>query len=131
MKKSRGEEYIQIVENYRDLGKVRQRVELYVGHYASVGDALERMPKELRYLRGRATKAEKHAAAFSLDPKEAELSRRRADDLAAKLDALRRLIAENPGLQERDRQRAERHDKRQREAMAERTALRVARADTP
>ena len=127
VKKSRREDYLQIVESYRDSGKVRQRVVLYIGHYTSVGDALELIPKELRYLRRRANEAEKHAATSGLDPKEAELARRRVDDLAAKLDALRRLLAEHPDLQERDRQRAERHGKRQREATAARMAARVSR----
>ena len=65
VKKSREEEYLQIIETYRDSGEVRQRVVMYVDHYARVGAALERMPKELRYLRGKATKFEKHAATLA------------------------------------------------------------------
>lgn len=59
VKQTRDGEYLQIVENYRDGGKVRQRMVLYVGRYNSLGDALERMPNELRVWRGQATRATK------------------------------------------------------------------------
>jgi hypothetical protein len=41
VKESRHDKYLQIVENYRDDGRVRQRLVLYVGHYDSIEDALQ------------------------------------------------------------------------------------------
>jgi hypothetical protein len=48
VKQSRNGEYLQVVENYREDGKVRQRMVLYVGRYDGVADALELMPRDVR-----------------------------------------------------------------------------------
>ena len=120
-KRSRNGEYLQVVENYRDGDKIRQRVILYVGHYGSLDHALEQMPQELRYLRGRATR--------SKNPRTGEEDgalRREAVALAGRLDALRALVGDHPDLIERDRERAKRHAARQREAFARRRAAREA-----
>jgi hypothetical protein len=101
VKESRQQEYLQIVENYREDGKVRQRVVLYVGHYTSIEDALENIPRDRRRLRSQATR------------KDNERLRREADTLDERLNALRQLVAEHPDLVERDRRRAERHRRRQ------------------
>ncbi len=121
VKQSRNGEYLQVVESYREGAKVRQRVVLYVGHYGSVEDALERMPKDLRYLRGRATRAEKPPSRQGADA-----LRRGADALAERLGVLRGLVGDHPDLVERDRGRARRHAARRREAFAERRAAREA-----
>lgn len=123
VKTSRQNEYLQVVENYRDGDRVRQRVVLYVGHYDSVGDALARMPRDLRGACSQATRAEKRAS----DPDHGQRARRVADDLAGKLEALRRLVDGYPDLLERDHARAARQDRRRRQAMAERTAARLAK----
>ncbi len=109
VKKSRGGEYLQIVENYREGGKVRQRLMLYVGHYESVGDALESMPREISYLRGRATRA---------GQVESGPLREKARDAAARFEDLKRLAGDHPGMVERDHARMLRHAERQREAMS-------------
>ena len=96
VKKSRGSEYLQIVENYRDGDRVRQRMVLYVGHYSSIGDALKRMPRDV----GRMRRLRRRGAV------------READELAAKLEALRALVKERPDLLSRDGERAERHRRR-------------------
>ncbi len=115
VKKSRGGEYLQIVENYREGGKVRQRLVLYVGHYASVGDALERMPREITYLRGRATRA---------GQVESGPLREAAKDAAVRLEALKRLVTEHPGMVERDHERMLRHAQRRSEAASSRLEAR-------
>lgn len=115
VKKSRGGEYLQVVENYREGGKVRQRLVLYVGHYKSVGDALERMPRDISYLRGRATRA----GQVDSGP-----LREAAKDAAARFEALKRFVAEHPGMVERDHARMLRHAERQREAMSSRSEAR-------
>jgi hypothetical protein len=118
IKQSRNGEYLQVVENYRDAGRVRQRSVLYVGHYDSLDEALEWMPMRLKVLRGRATRAENHykgvaeghtSEARLAEAKEwSERERRKADELAAKLEEVRTLVANNPQLLERDRERASR-----------------------
>ena len=121
VKQSRNGEYLQVVENHRDGGKIRQRVTLYVGHYGSLERALEQMPWELRYLRGRATR--------SKNPRTGEEDgalRREAAALAGRLDALRALVGDHPDLIERDRERATRHAAREHEARARRRAAREA-----
>ncbi len=111
VKKSRGVEYLQIVENYRENSKVRQRMVLYVGNYKSIDHALQAMPREVSSLRGRATRAG-HVESGSL--------REEAEEAAAKLEALRRLIEEHPEIHERDQARAARHAQRQRPPAAKR-----------
>jgi hypothetical protein len=108
VKQSRGREYLQIVENYRDGERVRQRNVLYVGHYDSIEDALRQMPDDRRRWRSYATRTGSDSA------------RSEAERLAATLEALRRLVKEHPDLVARDEERATRHRKRQREAMAKR-----------
>jgi hypothetical protein len=101
VKESRHDKYLQIVENYRDDGRVRQRLVLYVGHYKSIDDALQQMPQDRRRWRSEATRRGN------------ERLRRDADALDARLQALQQLVAEHPDLIERDRQRAERHRRRE------------------
>src|SRR5919107_629684 len=103
VKESRNGEYLQIVENYRDEGRVRQRMVLYVGHYDSIDDALHRMPGELRNWRARRTRIAGHE----------EVSRKEVEDLNyligvtdGRLQALRALAKAHPELLERDRKRA-------------------------
>ena len=55
VQKSNGHYYLQIVEDYRDGGRVRQHSVLYVGPYESIDDALRWIPRVSRYLRRRAT----------------------------------------------------------------------------
>lgn len=100
IKETRHGEYLQIVETYRDGERVRQRMILYVGHYDSIDEALEHIPKVRRQLRARA------ARAFS-DSRAKEL-RREADALDERLRALQALVRDHPDLVERDRKRAAR-----------------------
>jgi hypothetical protein len=111
VKESRGSEYLQIVENYREDGKVRQRLILYVGHYTSIDHALKLMPREVGTLRRRAT---------HLGELETGDVREAAEETAARLEALKRLLKEHPEIRERDQAREARHDRRQREAMDKR-----------
>jgi hypothetical protein len=115
-------EWLQIVENYRDGDRIRQRLVLYVGHYDSLENALKLMPRDVGSLRRRATHSERdyenvlRGASSEKDKawfrERAERDRRAAEKLAAKLEALRTLVKEYPGLIERDRRRAERHRQR-------------------
>jgi hypothetical protein len=114
VKQSRNGEYLQIVESYRDEGRVRQRMVLYVGHYNSVADALERMPKELRLWRGRLTRL----GGNEFRQKEANHIRRIVEGTDERLRALRALVEEHPELLERDRKRAARRAQRERERRA-------------
>jgi hypothetical protein len=134
VKQSRNGEYLQIVENYRDGDRVRQRMVLYVGHYDSIDKALKVMPREVGSLRRRATEVERlydamaqHAGAgagplFEKDlatrRERAERARGEAEELAAKLEVLRGLAEEHPDLLSRDRGRAERRRRRERTAAA-------------
>ncbi len=132
VKKSRHGEYLQIVESYREGGKVRQRLVMYVGHYVSIEEALRLMPRYRAARRRRATEAERVAERFPQDRRlqeEVRTLREDVDDLTQRLEALQRLVDEHPDLLGRDRGRAERHARRQREAMAERTAARAARRE--
>jgi hypothetical protein len=115
IKKSRHEEYLQIVENYRDGERVRQRLVMYVGHYASLDEALGRMPREVSRMRAHATRA----AQFDNGRMQ-----HAAEEAAAKLDALQRLLEENPEIKQRDRDRAERHAQRRKAAIARRSEAR-------
>ena len=114
VKRSRHDEYLQIVENYRDGGRVRQRLVIYVGHYSSIEEALRLMPKSLPWMRRRATEAEQMAEVSPRYQDRARVRRAEAESIAEKLEALRKLVDEHPNLIERDRARVERH--RQREA---------------
>jgi hypothetical protein len=91
VKETRDNEYLQIVENYRDGDRVRQRMVLYVGRYASIDSALKGMAGDLKRI------------------KRADGDQREADELASKLKALKRLVKEHPDMVERDRLRAERY----------------------
>ena len=115
-KQSRRGIYSQLVESYREGGKVKQRVVLYVGHYRTIDEALQRMPRDVSYRRRRATALEKQAGLYTipagcseeleeeyrrrLAEAEARASRARegADDLAHRLEKLRELVSENPSL---------------------------------
>jgi predicted RNase H-like nuclease (RuvC/YqgF family) len=115
IKKSRQGEYLQIVENYRDGGRVRQRLVMYVGHYSSIEEALKLMPKDRAQMRRRATEAEQMAVGSPRKYQDrARVLREEVESFAEKLEALRTLVNEHPNLIERDRARVERH--RQREA---------------
>ena len=94
VKRSRHDEYLQIVENYRDGDRVRQRMVLYVGPYWSIDSALKGMARDLKRMRRTGD------------------AQREADELASKLAALKRLAKEHPEMVERDRLRAERHRRR-------------------
>jgi hypothetical protein len=106
VKESRNGEYLQIVENFRDDGRVRQRLVLYVGHYESIDGALQRMPGELRYWRGSLTRGTMPD----------EVGRHLIETTDERLQALRALVEEHPSLVDRDRARAERHRRRFAEA---------------
>jgi hypothetical protein len=135
VKTSRHSEYLQVVENYREGGKVRQRVVLYVGPYESIEHALKTMPRVVRYRRRQATKAEQdhdEALLWGGYPEwwlaerkaRAERLRRELDELVETYEALKQLVEEHPELVGRDRARAERHRLRQREASEKRRAAR-------
>jgi hypothetical protein len=94
VKESRYSEYLQIVENYRDGDRVRQRMVLYVGPYASIDSALKGMARDIKRV------------------KRADGDQREADELALKLKTLKRLVKEHPDMVERDRLRAERYRQR-------------------
>jgi hypothetical protein len=114
VRQGRHDEYLQIVENYRDGGRVRQRLVMYVGHYSSIEEALRLMPKSLPWMRRRAKEAEQMAEVSPRYQDRARVRREEAESITEKLEALRKLVDEHPNLIERDRERAERH--RQREA---------------
>ena len=78
-KKSRMEEYLQIVEAERVDGKPRQKMVLYVGRYDGVRDALKRMPRNVTSFRRRGYDAE-------------------AEALAERLKKLRALVERHPEL---------------------------------
>ena len=127
VKESRNDEYLQIVENYRDAGRVRQRLVMYVGHYDSIEDALHDLPNRRRRVRGQATKAERgaqHLIGGHASRERARRLREEADQTAEKYERLQQLVTEHPELLERDRERAERRRARQREKRAERRAQR-------
>jgi hypothetical protein len=123
MKQSRDGEYLQIVANYRDGSRVRQRMVLYVGHYESIDKALQLMPRLLTQARRKATVAERDVAfmrennysggMLKEEEERARKLRAEADGLGQKLDELRRLVADNPELLTLDAARAERHAERQ------------------
>ncbi len=136
VKESRNEEYLQIVENYRDAGRVRQRMVMYVGHYDSIDQALEVMPQKVATARRHATAKENAYEAvrgYQNDwthrlRQRSVLARSEATALASKLDSLRRLVEGHPDLLPRDRARAERHRKRKAKTVSDRlAALRVSR----
>jgi hypothetical protein len=100
VQKSNGHYYLQIVENYRDGGRVRQRSVLYVGPYESIDDALHQIPRLNRYWCDRATRMD-----IEWMRAEAEAD---ADALDERLGELRRLVEEHPDLVEQDRARVQR-----------------------
>ena len=108
VKESRNGEYLQIVENYRDEGRVRQRMVLYVGRYDNIDDALRRMPGDLRNWRARRTKITRIAGHEEFARKELEDLNYLVEATDGRLQALRALAKEHPELLERDRKRAAR-----------------------
>src|SRR5215217_9229932 len=108
VKKGRKAEYLQIVENYRDGGKVRQRLVLYVGRYESIDDALHRMPRDLRNWRRERTRITRIAGHEEFARKEVEDLNYLIEGTDRRLRALRALAKEDPELLERDRKRAAR-----------------------
>jgi hypothetical protein len=115
VKQSRNGEYLQIVENYRDGGRVRQRLVMYLGEYHTLDHALRSLPGTLVAARGRATRAERWAASAPEDHdrrEEARRARQEVDRVAGKLEQLRHLAQANPELLVRDRKRAEKSRER-------------------
>jgi hypothetical protein len=98
VKQSRNGEYLQIVESYRDEGRVRQRMVLYVGHYNSVADALERMPKDERLQALRALVGE-HPELLERDRKRAarRVQREREPRVSAERSDQQRELREKVG----------------------------------
>src|SRR5215208_1459657 len=72
VKESRRNDYLQIVQNYRDGDRVRQRLVLYVGRYDSIDEALHQMPGDLRNWRARRTRMPKIAEYEEFARKEVE-----------------------------------------------------------
>jgi hypothetical protein len=106
VKEIRQNDYLQIVQNYRDGDRVRQRLVLYVGRYDSIDDALRRMPKDLRNWRTRRTRITKAAGHEEFSRKELEDLNYLIEATDGRLQALRALTKEHPELLERDRERA-------------------------
>ncbi len=75
-------EYHQLVESYRENGRVRQRVLTHLGRYANVDAALEGLPRSIEL--GRRT-------LHKYPPKQQPGRARRLASLEEKLDGLRRL----------------------------------------
>jgi chromosome segregation ATPase len=108
VKRSRREDYLQIVQNYRDGDRVRQRLVLYVGRYDSIDEALHRMRGDLRNWRARRTSITR----FARPEERGESARKELEDLNClieatdpRLQALRALVKAHPELLERDRKR--------------------------
>ena len=108
VKEIRRNDYLQIVENYRDGDRVRQRLVLYVGRYDSIDDALHWMPGELRNWRARRTRITRIAGHEEFARKEVEDLTYLIEGTDRRLQALRALAKEQPALLERDRERAAR-----------------------
>ena len=108
VKEIRRNDYLQIVENYRDGDRVRQRLVLYVGRYDSIDEALHRMPAELRNWRARRTRITRIAGHEEFSRKELEDLNYLIEGTDRRLQALRALAKEHPELLERDRKRAAR-----------------------
>ena len=108
VKEIRQNDYLQIVQNYRDGDRVRQRLVLYVGRYNSIDDALHRMPGDLRNWRARRTRITRIAGHEEFARKEVEDLNYLIEATDGRLQALRALAKEHPELLERDRKRAAR-----------------------
>ena len=108
VKEIRRNDYLQIVENYRDGDRVRQRLVLYVGRYDSIDEALHRMPAELRNWRARRTRITRIAGHEEFSRKELEDLNYLIEGTDRRLQALRALAKEHPELLERDRKRGAR-----------------------
>jgi hypothetical protein len=108
VKEIRQNDYLQIVQNYRDSDRVRQRLVLYVGRYDSIDDALHRMRGDLRNWRARRTKITRIAGHEEFAREEVEVLNHLIEATDGRLQALRALTKEHPELLERDRKRAER-----------------------
>jgi hypothetical protein len=108
VKEIRRNDYLQIVENYRDGDRVRQRLVLYVGRYDSIDEALHRMRGDLRNWRARRTRITRIAGLEEVARKEVEDLNYLIEATDGRLQALRALTKEDPGLLERDRKRAAR-----------------------
>lgn len=97
-KKVKGKDYYQLVESRRVEGKPRQKVLAHLGQHASVDEALEEWPYEIRRLRRLATRQRKAAtdlpegsSARRAARRRAERAQKRTEELKANLDELRRL----------------------------------------
>jgi hypothetical protein len=108
VKEIRQNDYLQIVQNYRDGDRVRQRLVLYVGRYKSIYDALHWMPRDLRNWRARRTRITRIAGHEEFSRKELEDLNYLIEGTDRRLQALRALATEHPELLERDRKRAAR-----------------------
>jgi hypothetical protein len=108
VKEIRQNDYLQIVQNYRDGDRVRQRLVLYVGRYDSIDDALHRMRRDLRDWRSRRTRITRIAGHEEFARKEVEDLNYLIETTDGRLQALRALTKAHPELLERDRKRAAR-----------------------
>jgi hypothetical protein len=108
VKEIRRNGYLQIVENYRDGDRVRQRLVLYIGRYECIDEALHRMPRDLRNWRARRTRITRIAGLEEVARKEVEDLNYLIEGTNGRLRALRALTREHPELLERDRKRAAR-----------------------
>lgn len=133
VKEIRRNDYLQIVQNYRDGDRVRQRLVLYVGRFDSIDDALRRMPGELRNWRTRRTRITRIAGHEEFARKEVEDLNYHIEATDGRLQALKALAKEHPELLERDRKRAARRPgqvaARNRERRAQRELERRASAE--
>ncbi len=94
-KKVDGREYHQLVESYREDGKVRQRVLAHLGRYATVDEALDGLPRQIGF-RLRGAELNRRPGRWRRGPSPSSLERaasneRGADSLRARLDRLRLL----------------------------------------
>lgn len=103
-KKVRRHEYYQLVENYREPGRAtpRQRVVLHLGHHATLEEALQLWPREIKRLKREAKRlrpAPSWDSGFEDEPfyrryyEQAEALEAEARVLDAKLQKLRAVQA--------------------------------------
>jgi hypothetical protein len=122
IKKTKGFEYLQVVENYRDpddRSRVRQRLVRYLGTYEGLDDMREWLKRERAKLRREATRerkfyenlcelpaiADEQRAYYKVRSERAAAA---AEDLDERLRELDSFIEQSPGLLEQDRARVAR-----------------------
>lgn len=100
-----GSAYHQLVESRRVDGAPRQKVVMHLGGHATVDEALKGWPREIKRLRRWAEEARKVLAVYNRDDPgapafartalgQADGADKKADEVKAKLDRLRRMRAE-------------------------------------